>query len=581
MKKCPNGHEMPDEMLFCTMCGYKFPQTKECPQCHAEVNITFNFCGKCGYNFTAKDNAENGKGVSLGEKSVVAGSVVAGNQDNRKFFAPVTINEDQTKQLVKCHVCNKPLPIIDAFICSECKQYTCDAHLDKETGLCHSCIQRHEEQYRSHLNALLDKDGAVSYAARRDLERLQKELKISGGRRDAIEREAKERHLSKAIPRNEGEMSPFDRMAYDKAVISFYEEGNVEEAAEVLTDVKFGPVPNEQLLSLKLSVLAWHDEEAFRRLAGEIHADLEAVSLAKIDMSLCGKRLREAEDELMRAEAMWPSSLLVKCRKVVFWIEMCKFSGDRKYLARARELASSLEPQTKLEASWCARVNDLLGKAFGEETPSLTREYCREHNLFYAIANIKVVETFLIRKRAERGDAEAQFRLGECFKEGNVVEENLKEAVKWYRKAAYQGNAEAKFRLGECYEKGNGVEVNLKEAVKWYEMASAQENADANKWLVEVLLRLGECYEKGDGVEKNLETSVMWYGKAADLGNAVAKSRLAEVSLRLGECYEKGNGVEKNLEEAEKWYGKAAGQGNAVAKSRLAEVSLRLGECYE
>ena len=236
MKKCPNGHEMPDEALFCEECGYKFPQTKECSQCHAELKITAKFCMECGYSFIAKNNAGNGEGVSVGEKSVVAGDVVSGNQDNRKIFGNYTTttihNEDLTKQVVNCHVCNKPLPILGTATCFECKKYTCDAHLDKETGLCQACVQRHEEQYRSHLTALLEKDGFVSVAARQELERLQRELKIKDERKNAIESEVNEWHLSKVIPRNQGEMSMLDRMAYDKAVKAFYEDGNLEEAVE-------------------------------------------------------------------------------------------------------------------------------------------------------------------------------------------------------------------------------------------------------------------------------------------------------------------------------------------------------------
>ena len=41
---------------------------------------------------------------------------------------------------------------------------------------------------------------------------------------------------------------------------------------------------------------------------------------------------------------------------------------------------------------------------------------------------------------AEQGDAEAQIRLGRCYKWGDGVEEDLVEAVRWYRKAAAQGN---------------------------------------------------------------------------------------------------------------------------------------------
>ena len=38
------------------------------------------------------------------------------------------------------------------------------------------------------------------------------------------------------------------------------------------------------------------------------------------------------------------------------------------------------------------------------------------------------------------------------------VEEDVAEAVKWYRKAAEQGDKDAQHNLGVCYEYGEGVE---------------------------------------------------------------------------------------------------------------------------
>ena len=58
----------------------------------------------------------------------------------------------------------------------------------------------------------------------------------------------------------------------------------------------------------------------------------------------------------------------------------------------------------------------------------------------------------LLRKAAEKGDADAQCKLGVCYLHGEGVEKDEHEAVKWYRKAAEQGNADAKEalkRLGE------------------------------------------------------------------------------------------------------------------------------------
>jgi Sel1 repeat-containing protein len=48
------------------------------------------------------------------------------------------------------------------------------------------------------------------------------------------------------------------------------------------------------------------------------------------------------------------------------------------------------------------------------------------------------------------------------------------EVVKKYRKAAEQGHAEAQYRLGSCYREGFGVQQDDAEATKWYRKAAEQ-----------------------------------------------------------------------------------------------------------
>ena len=88
-------------------------------------------------------------------------------------------------------------------------------------------------------------------------------------------------------------------------------------------------------------------------------------------------------------------------------------------------------------------------------------------------------------ERAEMGDAEAQYNLGDTYANGIGVTKDDEEAVKWYRKAAEQGHAEAQFSLGLMYAFGEGVAKDLEEAVKWYRKAAEQGLAEAKKFLKE------------------------------------------------------------------------------------------------
>lgn len=61
------------------------------------------------------------------------------------------------------------------------------------------------------------------------------------------------------------------------------------------------------------------------------------------------------------------------------------------------------------------------------------------------------IEMMKCRKAAEQGEADAQYRLGTCYANGDGVETNEAEALKWYHKAAEQGHKGAKGQLVAWY----------------------------------------------------------------------------------------------------------------------------------
>ena len=67
--------------------------------------------------------------------------------------------------------------------------------------------------------------------------------------------------------------------------------------------------------------------------------------------------------------------------------------------------------------------------------------------------------------------------LGLCYDNGEGVEQDKAEGVRWYRKAAEQSHVTGQFNLGVSYEHGTGVEQDHAEAVRWY--GEAAENGHA------------------------------------------------------------------------------------------------------
>ena len=108
------------------------------------------------------------------------------------------------------------------------------------------------------------------------------------------------------------------------------------------------------------------------------------------------------------------------------------------------------------------------------------------------------------KARAEKGDAVAQFSLGNCYENGNGVAKNLDEAANWWRKAADQGHPNAQFKTGLCYESGIGVPRDFVQAVSWYRKAAEQGHAGAQ-------FNLGGRYYNGEGVTKDeIEAYAYW-----------------------------------------------------------------------
>ncbi len=79
-----------------------------------------------------------------------------------------------------------------------------------------------------------------------------------------------------------------------------------------------------------------------------------------------------------------------------------------------------------------------------------------------------------LRKRADDGDADAQWQLGVRYHDGAGVPQDDAQAVQWFQRAAEQGNVAAQGALGAYYWRGRGVFQDLSKAYFWSTIAMAQ-----------------------------------------------------------------------------------------------------------
>lgn len=131
--------------------------------------------------------------------------------------------------------------------------------------------------------------------------------------------------------------------------------------------------------------------------------------------------------------------------------------------------------------------------------------------------------------KAEKGDSDAQYAIGEMYEKGKGAVKDTQKAFEWYSKSAGQGNVKAAYKLGLSYLKGKGVGKNYSKAHSWLEKA-------ANKDYVRAQYYLGEVYENGRGVAKDYDEAMKWYKRALKGGYGSASDSIKRVARAQDEA---------------------------------------------
>merc|ERR1712000_455933 len=127
-----------------------------------------------------------------------------------------------------------------------------------------------------------------------------------------------------------------------------------------------------------------------------------------------------------------------------------------------------------------------------------------------------------------------QFEVAKYYQQGNKIEKNMDEAIKYFKLSANQGLSHAQLALGYCYLEGNGVEYSDKESFIFFSLAAKKGNEDAQFCL--------KTYFKEDTENINKDKGVVNY-----VGNGRFQYDKGVKYLRRGR-------VEKNIDEAVKLF---------------------------
>jgi hypothetical protein len=154
---------------------------------------------------------------------------------------------------------------------------------------------------------------------------------------------------------------------------------------------------------------------------------------------------------------------------------------------------------------------------------------------------------------AEKGDVNAQVKLGQIYKKGQGIIQDYDQAVRWFRQAAETGDPTAQCELGAMYTAGFGVRKDDVAAAAWYRKAAEQGDATGQG-------ALGAAYGLGIGVPRDYTEAFRWYLSAAEQGVDLVH---ATSQYLLGLAYFRGQGVPQNFIRAHMWLNLAAAHVNA------------------
>lgn len=376
-------------MKFCGECGTPLPQEKDCPKCHVKCKASAKFCCECGYNFLT-DAGGVAASVSLGDKNVIAGDVIA-HQEDYKISGNATFvhNQDETHKMVQCHVCGRNITVASSFECPECHQVACQNCFDRDAGACKSCVDdkiaKKEQVYKQALIRVFE-DGRVDLSERRDLAALQDELGLSASRAMELEKLVRVERASGNLD-VDTKLSTFEKFSFSKAQSILIVEGEAEKAAELLRPIFVAHPLNEDVLSLYLSALVICDEFEAKRIIAELQADILCANVSEIDICLRNNDMTGAEAKLLSAESLWKDNVAVILRRAWFYCKMFAISSEASYITKAKETIALVAPgDDMLLRSLTHCVNRLIGKTSGEEVPEVTKDFCEANNLSYPFA---------------------------------------------------------------------------------------------------------------------------------------------------------------------------------------------------
>lgn len=157
-----------------------------------------------------------------------------------------------------------------------------------------------------------------------------------------------------------------------------------------------------------------------------------------------------------------------------------------------------------------------------------------------------------LERLADRGDAHAQYLMGQLYQGGPLLIPNSQKAKHWLTQAAEHGLPEAQYALGKLFLSDDMEVRDPDEGIRWLKQAAQSGNHYA-------AYRLGKEYLTGEVVTKDIVKAVEWFSQSAEADDQYAQ-------YMLGKLYLTGQRVTHDQTQAMVWFSRSAAQGNQYAQ---------------
>ena len=157
-----------------------------------------------------------------------------------------------------------------------------------------------------------------------------------------------------------------------------------------------------------------------------------------------------------------------------------------------------------------------------------------------------------LKQVAERGDAYAQYRMGQLYRDGPLLIPDNHKAKRWLSQAAIQGLPEAQYALCKLLLSDDWEVWDPDEGIRWLKQAAENGSHFA-------AYHLGKEYLEGNTVSKDTSRAADWFTKSAEAGNQYAQYMLGKLCLT-------GQGLPRDQAQAMMWFSRSAAQGNQHAQ---------------